>query len=581
MNIKSVSFQGVLVLLGLLIAQSIAAAPARPIAPASAADLNPDPDVVEVVLVAREDFVDFGTGKSTKVWTYNGGIPGPTIRGKLGDTLIVHFYNQLPEETTIHWHGMEVPANMDGSHIAQLPVPAGGYFRYEFKLLDASLFWYHPHIRTNVQVEKGLYGALLVEDLDENRDLGLPETEHILVLDDILLDPDGRVAQPFPADPLENAATQLNGREGNVLLVNGMADMTAKIRRGIPHRLRIVNTSNARFMRLSIPGHTLYRIGGDGGLIESALAIEPVGLVPDGGHDGHMNGVVTASADMHDEKMTMISDPDLSRGILLTPGERADVVFTPHGKGPLPLEWHDVARGRHSTFYNDDGSIGIGHAHDDGKRPPEVLMTFKLIANDSRDDYLPPDPLRAIETIDISGAGILKSMFGHGMPDASGDVTFFVQMKPDGSGGMQPLPFDKVTPDDAYTVTIGENGVWEVHNMTGGMHNFHTHGFSFQLIETQYIDMDNPDNNYKEAAPYREIKDTIQLPARPGAGGRSRTIVRLAASFDDSGREGEGELVASGKVPTADTSGGWLFHCHLLEHSTRGMMSFFQTVNPD
>ena len=54
------------------------------------------------MLVAREDFVDFGTGKSTKVWTYNGGIPGPTIRGKLGDTLIVHFYNQLPEETTIH-----------------------------------------------------------------------------------------------------------------------------------------------------------------------------------------------------------------------------------------------------------------------------------------------------------------------------------------------------------------------------------------------------------------------------------------------------------------------------------------------
>lgn len=86
-------------------------------------------------------------------------------------------------------------------------------------------------------------------------------------------------------------------------------------------------------------------------------------------------------------------------------------------------------------------------------------------------------------------------------------------------------------------------------------------------------------NNYTVAAPYREIKDTILLPARPGAHGRSRTIVRLAASFDDTGREGE--LVAFGKVPTADTSGGWLFHCHLLEHSARGMMSFFQTVNPD
>jgi FtsP/CotA-like multicopper oxidase with cupredoxin domain len=553
-------------------------------APATAPDLNPDPDIVEVVLVAHEDYVKFGVGKATKVWTYNGGIPGPTIRGKLGDTLIVHFYNQLPEETTIHWHGMEVPANMDGSHIAQLPVKPGRYFRYEFKLLHASLFWYHPHIRTNVQVEKGLYGALLVEDPQANRDLGLPETEHILVLDDILLDADGQVAEPFPADPLANAATQLNGREGNVLLVNGEPNRRAKIRRGVPQRLRIVNASNARFMRLSIPGHTLYRIGGDGGLLESPLAVEPVGLVPDGGHDGHMTGMPAASADMHDEEMSMISDPDLSKGILLTPGERADVVFTPHGKGPLPLEWHDVARGRHSTFYNDDGSIGIGHAHDDGKRPPEVLMTFKLIANDSDDDYIPPDPLRAIEPIDIDGAGILKSMFGHGAPDENGDVTFFVQMKPDGSGGMMPLPFDKVTPEDAYTVTVGENGIWEVHNMTGGMHNFHTHGFSFQLLETEFVDMNNPENNYTEAAPYQEVKDTILLPARPGARGRSRTIIRLAASFDDAGRVGKVE--AAGKVPYKDESGnlrsgGWLFHCHILEHSARGMMSFFQAVEPD
>lgn len=586
MSKRPIDFCGFLLALSLLFtASSGSAAPPRPFAPADAVDLNPDPDIVEVELVAREDYVDFGTGIPTKVWTYNGGIPGPTIRGKVGDTLIVHFHNCLDEDTTIHWHGMDVPANMDGSHIAQLPVKPGNcdlsregddYFRYEFKLLHASLFWYHPHIRTNVQVEKGLYGALLVEDPGANRDLGLPANEHILVLDDILLDADGRVADPFPDDPLENAATQLNGREGNVLLVNGVTQPLAKFRRGQPHRLRIVNAANARFMRLSIPGHTLYRIGGDGGLIESPLAIEPVELVQDG---GHMNGMAAASTDISDEEMPMISDPDLSKGILLTPGERADVVFTPHGKGSLSLEWHDVARGRHSTFYNDDGSIGIGHAHDDGKRPPEVLMRFKLIANDSKDDYIPPDPLRAIEPIDTTGAGILKSMFGHSAPDANGDVTFFVQMKPDGSGGMMPLPFDKVTPEDAYTVTVGENGIWEVHNMTGGMHNFHTHGFSFQLIETQYMDMDNPENNYTEAAPYREIKDTIQLPARPGARGRSRTIIRLAASFDDTGREGQ--VAAAGKVPEEGVSGGWLFHCHILEHSARGMMSFFQTVNPD
>ena len=77
------------------------------IRPPAATDLNPDPDVVEVELVAREDTVLFDTGNMTEVYTYNGRIPGPTIEGKVGDLLIVHFTNLLPEETTIHWHGLD------------------------------------------------------------------------------------------------------------------------------------------------------------------------------------------------------------------------------------------------------------------------------------------------------------------------------------------------------------------------------------------------------------------------------------------------------------------------------------------
>ncbi len=115
-------------------------------------------------------------------------------------------------------------------------------------------------------------------------------------------------------------------------------------------------------------------------------------------------------------------------------------------------------------------------------------------------------------------------------------------------------------------------------NMTAGMHNFHTHGFGFQLIEVEYQDDVNPENNYVVPAAYLEDKDTILLPGRPGARGTSRTITRLAAHFTDEGREGQVE--AFGKVPTDVTSGGWLFHCHLLEHSDKGMMSFFQVMNP-
>ncbi|MHC4203607.1 MAG: multicopper oxidase family protein, partial [Planctomycetota bacterium] len=260
------------------------------IKPHVARDLNPDPDIVELILVATESYVRFDNETSTIVWTYNGSIPGPTIDGKVGDTLIVHFFNNLPEETTVHWHGVKVPANMDGSNISQQAVPPGGYFKYEFDLLEASTFWYHPHIRTNEQVEKGMYGALIVHDPNEDQILGLPENEHVLLLDDVLLDENGQIAEPYPSEPLENALTQVNGRRGNILLVNGRPSAEGFIQRGVPHRLRMINTSNTRFMRISIRDHRMWRIGGDGGLLENPIEILPIELVqdPDPQHGGQM-----------------------------------------------------------------------------------------------------------------------------------------------------------------------------------------------------------------------------------------------------------------------------------------------------
>ena len=194
----------------------------------------------------------------------NGSNPGPTIEGKVGDTLIVHFYNNLPEETTIHWHGMDVPANMDGSNISQGGVEPGGYFRYEFKLLNSSMFWYHPHLNVPEQVDRGLQGLIIVRDPEEDRLLGFDDiNEHLLVLDDILLDADSQIADfERSEDPLEWATSQIEGRIGNTLLVNGKKDLSIPVRRGVPQRLRLVNVSNSRFMRISIPGHIMHRIGG-------------------------------------------------------------------------------------------------------------------------------------------------------------------------------------------------------------------------------------------------------------------------------------------------------------------------------
>lgn len=500
-------------------------------------------------------------GRSIGTWSFNGSFPGPILRAQVGDQLTVNFINQLPDPSTIHWHGVEVPATADGSSISQLAVPPGGSYTYEFDALRPSLYWYHPHNRTNEQVERGLYGALLVQDPGEEQMLGVtPGNEHVLMLDDILLDDNG-IAPPFPSDPLDNAVTHFNGRIGNVLLVNGQKRPSIRVRNGTPQRLRLVNTANSRFMRLSLPaGQRVWRVGGDGGLLTAPLEVLPIDMVMGGGHGGHGGH-------------GMMSNPDLSRGVMLTPGERADLIWVPSGDNGdvVSMSWHDWPRGDHGAVYRPDGSIMITHDPTDGMEPPEALVDFRLVGQPAPggDAYAPPSQLATISPLTPGSGTPVALTMGHGPPDAAGEVVFFLQR--DGSG---PQPFPVLTPDDVATVAPGEVRLFEVTNLTMGAHNFHLHGFFFHHIETQFIDMDNPANNRTVPAAHVENKDTILVPGRPGAPMRSRTVVRLAASFDDTGREG---LVdAWGKSPTADRSGGWLMHCHLLEHSNSGMMSFVQ-----
>lgn len=559
---------------------------------ARAHDQNPDPGIVEVELVAEEAVVDLWPGSRTRVWAYNGSVPGPLIEANVGDRIIVHFMNNLPEATTVHWHGVEVPADMDGSNISQREVPPGGTFRYEFQALNAATYWYHPHRSTNEQVERGLYGALVFRDPQEEERLAMSGVEeHILLVDDILLDESGQIA-PFVSDPeaafspLERAERQLNGREGNVLLVNGRRHPSLTVREGVPQRWRIINAANARSMLLSIPDHVMQRIGGDQGLLDDVEPIQPVG------------GVGPAP-----EHVTPLFPPE---GLMLTPSERADVIFTPRGDPgeDLELRWYDFGRGRHTAGYGSFGTIEIIHTLDDGFRGSRPLMRLHLARGGSTTagDWVPPSPLRVVPQVEIPAAvgvtGILPIFFGHSNPDSDGNVNFFAAVR-DQQGVLDrmeqrlpvpvpqfgPTPFAAVDAADAHQVEVGEARIWEVINFTGGDHPFHTHGFPFQLIEYEWVDLDSPAGNFVIPRPFLETKDTIRVPRRQGLKGRSWVIARLAVRFDDSLRPQDlrrtpEQLVAFGKMPQVDLSGGWLAHCHILEHSARGMMTFLNLVLP-
>ncbi|HEX6979142.1 MAG TPA: multicopper oxidase family protein [Alphaproteobacteria bacterium] len=193
----------------------------------------------------------------TAVWAYDGEVPGPVLRFRQGERVRIVVENRLPGETTVHWHGLRVPNAMDGvPHLTQPPIPPGGQFVYEFDLPDAGTFWYHPHVRSHEQVERGLAGAFIVEERtppDVDRDI-------VWVIDDWRLTPEAEIAPDF--DAFFDASHA--GRLGNTVTVNGRLPTALAVRRNERLRLRLVNVSNARILGLVFEGHVPTVIALDG-----------------------------------------------------------------------------------------------------------------------------------------------------------------------------------------------------------------------------------------------------------------------------------------------------------------------------
>ena len=203
-------------------------------------------------------------------WAYNGTVPGPIIDARQGDTLVVRLANNLDEPTTIHWHGLRLPAPLDGTEHVQKSVPPGGTFEYRFALPDAGTFWYYPHTNETVQLERGLYGVLVVRgDHDPQVD-----RDRVLVFDDVKLDRRRSIAKA------RGVTERHNGREGNVTLLNGRVEPAFEMAAGQIERWRLVNVASARYIRFSLGDIPFRIIGTDGGLIETPVTVSDVSLAP-------------------------------------------------------------------------------------------------------------------------------------------------------------------------------------------------------------------------------------------------------------------------------------------------------------
>lgn len=278
---------------------------------AEAPDRNPDPHIVEIDLDARIAPVEVAPGVRADAWTYNGGIPGPLIRLHVGDRLIVHFSNHLPQPTTVHWHGLRLPIQMDGvPDVSQPPVPEGGTFTYDFVVPDAGLYWYHPHVMSAAQVGFGLYGALLVEDPEEQVNVA---DQTVLVLSDIGIDNRGKLDSPDSGGSTGMAF----GREGSYVLVNGRVRPRLVARSGAPQRWRIVNAAKSRYFQIDLDGQAMTRIGGDGGLLEHPVKLDTLVLAA-----GERADIIIAPA--------------------LKPGAELEVLSFPFNRGYGSVEYRAV-----------------------------------------------------------------------------------------------------------------------------------------------------------------------------------------------------------------------------------------------
>jgi FtsP/CotA-like multicopper oxidase with cupredoxin domain len=291
-----------------------------------AEDLNPDPNLVEVFLEAKIASVELAPGRTISMWTYNGSFPGPRIEARIGNTVRIRFKNSLPEATTIHWHGIRVPAAMDGAPVVQSPIAPGAEFNYEFVVPDAGTFWYHPHVRSDEQVERGLYGAFVVRGDGEPT----TTTDRTVVLDDLLVNSDTDwTVRKF------DSSQAMVGRQGNLILANGRAHPVVTTDLGGLHRFRFINAANARYFRLAMPGHALIQIGSDGGLLSAPRAVDELLIVP----GQRVDVLVVAGGDVGQTNEWKTLRYDRGHGT----GDLPDaIVFQSKNGGGLPIATPEV-----------------------------------------------------------------------------------------------------------------------------------------------------------------------------------------------------------------------------------------------
>ena len=536
-----------LLIVGVLVAAVIVFRPSREDGSRPGGDLpyqpvsskGTDRPAKEFEITSKTANVELAPGKRTEAWTYNGSVPGPELRVEQGELLRVTYKNELPEQSTIHWHGLnDVDNSNDGvAGVTQNAVRPGETYVYEFVPPRPGTYWYHSHQNATEQVDRGLGGFLIVEPREPTDDV---DREVNLMLDEYVLDERGGIqggedarhgpgaARMMNTDP-DSDVSDIEFAGYNTFTINGKTSPDVPpidLKPGEKVRLRIVNAGNQN--------HTLHL-------------------------HGHRYRLTAADA-------APVNEPELTEdAFTVIPGERVDVEFTAENPGAWRLHAHDP-----------DPALDLGdQARPTRSEQMSVLIRYPGFPNrpTQNDLQIPEDP----KPLDLLSYG--EPAEGLGLTDQTAfDRSYELKIEmtidtdeagggPDGDGmsGMEDMDDDsramegmemgftvngKAFPEtDALPVKEGERVRLEFVNESPVAHPMHLHGQEFQVLSVE--------GRAPTGSPL--VKDLVDV--RPNQ--------RVVVGF------------------VTDNPGLWMLHCHILPHASGGLTvpvpyeGYVQPFEPD
>jgi FtsP/CotA-like multicopper oxidase with cupredoxin domain len=484
--------------------------------------------------------------------SYNGSIPGPTLRVQQGSEIIVDVRNDGDVEATVHWHGLRLDNEYDGVPFeTQAPIPVGGgEFTYRLRFPDAGLYWYHPHIREDYGLDMGLYGNIVVAP--EDADYWPPVNRDVVVtLDDVLIE-DGSIVAFNQGGPTYVAM----GRFGNVMLTGGETNLELVALTGEVVRFYFTNTANTRLFNVALPGGRMKLVGSDSGRYEHETFVEEVLLAPS------ERAIVDVLFDTPGSFAIEHRTPDHTYAL-------GRVVVQEDSVTPSFIEEFEQLR------TSDELSGERARIDADVERAPDKTLAFKslmplLYGDDSPTTAtswtcpMHPEIIRSEPgTCPICGMKLVpvaEDAAAAAPPHDPADGHTHVHDAPDG------LEWEDLMPE-INAASDATNMIWKLVDLDTGKENWEIE-WAFRVGDRVKIRLVNDmDQDHPMHHPFHiHGAGRFLVVARDG-------VVQSNLAWKDTVLVRSGETVDI--VLDVTNPGLWMAHCHIAEHNQSGMMFSF------